>query len=365
MGEDITPFYKHLKKNFDEGPMGYATKVAKKIDQIYSQDTHLTLETARAEFIAKPSELIKNSNIDKRERSSIYEPMYTMLHCGYTYLAQIRYNLMDLHKNYVAMTIGATGSGKTYFDLFFCTMVDPTFTIERVVFTPKQYLNLVKVIKPGEFILWDEMGAGLGARDHATRLNKNVGAVFQTQRYKQFGAMLTAPNIKLIDKQPRELLHAIITMKKIIKSYQVSIARIYENKVDPLSGKVRTVLPKIRIGNVIYKIREFAVHKPTKKLCLEYEKVKNEFFEKNVLGKAIQEQVTGEDKIYDEFRKKENLDIAINNAVKKVLDEPEMFGKLKEGVWRFENKRIQLVLNITKEVADSVRYRAEYAFPNR
>jgi len=259
----------------------------------------------------------------------------------------------------------SSNSGKSYFSYAFCKLVDPTFDVSRVVFTPQQYLNLVKVIQPGQFILWDEAGAGLGNRDFATKLNKNIGKVFQTQRYKQFGIVMTAPSLRLIDKQPRDLLHCIISMKKILRSYNVSIARIYENKMDSIKGIVRTVLPKIHIGNTVYKIREFALHKPPQKDIDDYEKVKNEFFQTNVLGKAIQEQMQGEDSIYDDYRKDELFKIKVSDNVRKVCESPLLFGKMNGGVWRFETKRIGTVLNIPKTLAEQVRFKAEYTFANR
>jgi len=271
----------------------------------------------------------------------------------------------DNHNFFLANGILTHNSGKSLFSIAFSMMIDPTFAVDRIVFTPKQYLNLVKVIKKGQFAMWDEVGAGLGNRDFATKLNRNIGKVFQTQRYKQFGIIMTAPSLNLIDKQPRDLLHCIISMKKILRSYNVSVARIYENKQDVLKGKVRQVLPKVHIGNTVYKIREFAMHKPPNKIIKEYEKVKAEFFETNVLGKAIQEQMTGEDQIYDDYRKNEVIKIKVSDNIQKVLESPHLFGKLVEGVWRFETKRIKSILSIPQEIAEQVKYKSEYSYANR
>lgn len=361
--EEYADYYNKKNEKMDAKFKGqlndFVGSTMKRMNKIYQDEPDVFLNADK--FNLKPTDLLSSGQIKKvRSHSTVYNPLFNMVYCGYIYIANIRYRLFDLQKNWTALCAGAVGSGKSMAMLFFSALVDPSFNVDRIVFTPKDYLHMIKVIKKGQFILWDEAGAGIGSRDFATKLNRNIGKIFQTQRYKQFGVAMTAPALNLIDKQPRELLNALINMKKILRSYKTSVASIYENKVDLLRNKVRPVLPRIKIGDTIYKIRDFSFRLPDKKLVREYDKIKDEFFQKNVLGKALKDEITQEDKIFGEHRKKELANQKVEETLDKVMKEPFMFGKMKNGIWRLQTKRIQTILGIDRDTAETARYKAEY-----
>lgn len=265
---------------------------------------------------------------------------------------------------FLANGILCHNSGKTYATIYEALLIDPEFTLDNLVFTTQEYLNVIKTIKKGEVILWDETGASLGNREFATKMNRNISKIFQTQRYLNFAGLMTTPSLNLIDKQPRDLLNSVVVMKRIIKSYNISIARIYDKRADPISGKTFNVLPRVSVGNTTYKIRDFAFSLPPKKILKEYEERKDDFFRKNVLDKAIQEQEAEDESIYGKVRSAEIEKNSVDESMKKVLAEPFHYGKMKGGVWKLEARRIQALLNINKETASKVKFKSEFVLGN-
>ena len=331
------------------------------IDKIYSQATKILDRPMPPQMIAEPSSVFREKDrFSQKTHITAYPSMYQMVKLGNVYIANIRYSLLEKRQNWTSAIVGKVGSGKSMGALFLAKLIDPTFNVDRICFTAQDYLQMVKVIKPGQMVVWDEIGAGLGSREFATKVNRNVGKVFQTQRYKQFGCLVTLPQLNLLDKQPRELLHSIISMKKILKSYNVSLARIYENKIDPIKQNVRQVLPKIRIGNTIYKIRDFAFKIPPKGMVEEYEKRKDSFFQNNILSRALEDHMSEEEKVFDAYRKDSEDKAMMQGALDRVRKEPFLFGKKKEGAWVFEINRICAVMDIPKEIAMKVKYKAEF-----
>ena len=55
-----------------------------------------------------------------------------------------RYN-----KNWLCIVCGATGSGKSYTALKIAETVDPNFNIKKVVFTAKDFMNLINCLLKG------------------------------------------------------------------------------------------------------------------------------------------------------------------------------------------------------------------------
>jgi len=65
------------------------------------------------------------------------------------------------NKNFLAVFLGPTGSGKTYSALRFAETLDPEFGIDRVAFSTIEFMKILlydESIKSGSVIVWDETG---------------------------------------------------------------------------------------------------------------------------------------------------------------------------------------------------------------
>ena len=97
--------------------------------------------------------------------------------------------------------MGKVGSGKSIgVGLSLASIMDKKFNIARVVFTPDDFMKCVRSDMPyGSFILADEIGSWMPARDYMTLANKLLSLVLQTFRYKRIGVIWTIPQNRQAD----------------------------------------------------------------------------------------------------------------------------------------------------------------------
>ena len=74
-------------------------------------------------------------------------------------------NRIKKNRNLIALFIGDTGSGKSLSSIRLAERVDPNFSVDRIVFTVKEFLDLVNSGLPaGSVIVFDDAGLGINAR---------------------------------------------------------------------------------------------------------------------------------------------------------------------------------------------------------
>jgi len=126
----------------------------------------------------------------------------------------INQRVMKRNKNFIMLFVGATGSGKSYSALRLAEMLDPTFTIDRVKFKAKDFMDcindLVKRSEAGEeikgrVILWDEFGVEHNAREFMTISNRVINYFFQTSRHLNLIVIMTVPLLLLLIAQQENL----------------------------------------------------------------------------------------------------------------------------------------------------------------
>ena len=250
-------------------------------------------------------------------------------------------------------------SGKSTIALSLASLIDPSFDIRKVCFSGKEYVNILKTVKPCEAIVWDETGVGLGSRDAMTKVSKNLSKVFQTMRFKRNAIILTVPDLNMVDKTARTMIHVVIETKKIISSYGLAICRILSFNRDIFFDRPTAQYPVIRIGNELIKIKEFAVKKPDAQLMAQYEAKKEAFFQSDVLDKFDEdysmEELKAESKIMED-KEKQHL---IDDVMRKVIDNPRLFGKIRYDGWSFSLSRIKAGFGVKTEIAGEIKSKLE------
>jgi ABC-type dipeptide/oligopeptide/nickel transport system ATPase component len=128
----------------------------------------------------------------------------------------IRHRINEQDKNYMCVMVGQTGSGKSANAVELARRVDPSFEISpRVVFTPKEFMEQIPKMKKGQAIIFDEAGVGIPAREWMRVQNKLIGYVAQFFRHLNLCVIFTVPSMSFIDKQVKNLMHAVIETKTI------------------------------------------------------------------------------------------------------------------------------------------------------
>jgi hypothetical protein len=187
------------------------------------------------------------------------------------------------NKNFLVCFVGSPGSGKSYAaqklasDLDRAVDFSPRFGIERVVFKPSEYLNLVeKKLPKGSWIVFDEVGVGINAREWYSQMNKLISYTTQTFRYKNLGVCFTVPALSFLDKQIRLLLHSLVIMKGTSPIQKKSFGVWEWMTYSEYSGKVYHPRPRFFHKGKKYKIQEVSFGLPSDSLVKDYEKKKSE-----------------------------------------------------------------------------------------
>lgn len=98
------------------------------------------------------------------------------------------------------------------------------FTVDRIVFTAQDFVNLVQSDLPmGSVIIWDETGVEHDARNYYTQKNKLIKYVMQTSRYKNFIVLMPTPEMVDVDIGTRRLLQASLWMKGKVRNGNYAI----------------------------------------------------------------------------------------------------------------------------------------------
>ena len=201
-------------------------------------------------------------------------------------VTKVQRRLKASNKNWLAIVCGATGSGKSYAALRLAEMIDPTFDVERVVFSAEEFMKLLNNdIKKGQMIIWDEAGVGIPAREWYSISNKAINYVFQVFRHMNVGVILTTPSFDYIDSQTRKLFHNYIETVGIDTSTNEVMTKFMNVTFNPRFGKEYFQYP--RIGGKC--IKRLNIGLPSKPLRKAYETKKSEF--SSVLRKGVEKDL--------------------------------------------------------------------------
>jgi len=241
----------------------------------------------------------------------------------------IKDRVTKYNKNCLIIFVGETGSGKSYAALRMAEIIDPDFDISRVHFDTEAFLTNVNngrldgTLKKGSVIIYDEIGVGHSSRNFYDSVNKALNFVFQSFRKDNFVVFMTAPKLKFIDIQVRELAHQLIVPYKLDKEYNLLWCNSYMITKNELMGKTYLIKPLVASDAGITKLSRFGVGLPSEKLRMEYEHKKKIFLDclyQEAIAKArISKVMTnmslgiGDPKISANFTKANNTDSPLFN----------------------------------------------------
>ncbi len=138
-------------------------------------------------------------------------------------------DLQKKDKDCVIVIDGVEGSGKSTLGLQWCKYIDPTFDLNRVVFTPEEFREVIYKAKPGQAIMFDEAFTGFSSRAALSGVNKTLISLMMQIRQKNLFIVIVLPTIFLLDKyislfRTRILAH--VYQNRGIRGY----FRIYSSK---------------------------------------------------------------------------------------------------------------------------------------
>jgi len=185
---------------------------------------------------------------------------------GESFLAQaIRDKLHNRNENYLAVICGKQGRGKSYSAMRLCEQIDPTFNVDRIAFSAKEFMQLVKDgnLKTGNAVLWDEVGAGgLPAKTWWSISNRVINYVLQTFRTDNLCTIMTTPDFMFIDKDTRKLLHAYMEAMKVNREEEYVLLKYLVIQNNPVYGKIYYKYPRMIINGQLVAVRRLHIHLP-------------------------------------------------------------------------------------------------------
>lgn len=95
---------------------------------------------------------------------------------------------------------GEEGAGKSVFAQQCAGYVDPSFNIDRICFTPEQFLDVVSHCDKYQAVVYDEAITGLFSRETMTELNRSIVKVLATIRQKNLFVFIVLPCFFDLDK---------------------------------------------------------------------------------------------------------------------------------------------------------------------
>lgn len=221
-------------------------------------------------------------------------------------------------------------SGKSFNSMSIGLDLDSNFDIDRVVFTPEEFIKVVKSgLPPGSVILWDEAGVGLSSREWYSLQNKMISYVLETFRRDNLILIMTTPNMSYIDKKVRTLFHGYAeTIDPTFTGGLFGWVKYFHIVVDIRRGAILYMYPRIRDKHGRTKILRGATslsgnmqfNKPPDWLIEPYEVKKLQFTES--LKDSALAQMTA--------HKSGKFKLEIRDIIEMIGEHPQRYGLLNE-----------------------------------
>ena len=257
-------------------------------------------------------------------------------------------------KNVGLIITGATGSGKSEFALKLCSDLDPTFSVERVVFNTVDFLRLLTQgdskgkLKPGCAILFDETShdEAMDSRSSLSETNKQMAALSTIYRAMRLIVVYVAPNLNQIDSRVRAIsITGLFQMKRIDYDNQRSCADFYWSVQNSRSGEVYYKRPRLinKEGELVV-CMNFWLNRAEKDLIKCYEKKKMEFIKAKL------------DKWYATTQKKENEEKVKPKSVTEIESDILKNKSLFTVNNKISNHKVMTLFNISLSKASTIAH---------
>lgn len=226
-----------------------------------------------------------------------------------TLLSLIWERLNIKNQNFIAIIVGGTGTGKSWAAIRLSELLDKKFSSDRIFFNYDGFRKLLndKNLYPGAMMVWDEAGAGEGgaSREGMTKKNRQVGKILQTFRNRNYGLIITVPDVSMVDKQIRSLAHYSFEPWSMNRRMGTNRLRVRRLSTDLKRGKTYFLSQDLTVNGKIKSIKNIIVKKPSKELIRDYEEKKLSF-QKQLYNKDLDGKKRSSRKVilsYDKLKK--------------------------------------------------------------
>jgi len=120
-------------------------------------------------------------------------------------------------QNAVILIYGDIGGGKSYSGMRILEQVDPTFDLDRVIYTKKDLIKWTTpgMLRPGQALMIDEGGTIANSRRSLSSFNQFISELIQTCRQDRSIICIIMPRKSYVEKTVRDLMHYTIKANHI------------------------------------------------------------------------------------------------------------------------------------------------------
>lgn len=108
---------------------------------------------------------------------------------------KVRERINHKDKDYVLLTDGYEGSGKSTFSMQIGRYIDPTLNLNRVCMTADEFKNAIIKAKKGQTVIYDEAVTGLSAAESITRIGRLLKSMMMQMRQKNLFVIVILPTV--------------------------------------------------------------------------------------------------------------------------------------------------------------------------
>lgn len=102
--------------------------------------------------------------------------------------------------DWVWIVDGPEGSGKSVLAQQLAKVLDPSFCVDRMCMTPKEFTRGVIKASKGQCVVFDEAFTGLSSRASLTEINKLIVSLMMEMRQKNLFVIIVMPTFFLLDR---------------------------------------------------------------------------------------------------------------------------------------------------------------------
>lgn len=193
-------------------------------------------------------------------------------------------NRFKNNKNILGVSLGGTGSGKSYRDLRVAELwyqyhFKEKFPVENICFGVYEAMKLLSSgkLRRGELLIFEEAGVNMGSLDFQTKVSKMFSYVLQSFRSMNVGILFNLPYLTMLNKQARMLIHFSIESAGVDPIKKTNQGKPKFHQVNQTSGVIYKKYLRVNVNGKIRKIKKMEFQMPSDYLWKAYENKKEKF----------------------------------------------------------------------------------------
>ena len=193
-------------------------------------------------------------------------------------------NRFNANKNFIGVTTGQTGSGKSYVDLRKAELqhrrrFKQEFPIKNCCFSVAELMERISSgeLRTGEILILEEAGVNIGSGDWQNKIVKMFNYILQSFRSMNVGIFMNLPVMTMMSKQARQLTH--MHMETVGIDFELELCKVKPlcHQLNQHTGKSYWKYMRVKKGESIVTVQRMAFSLPSDDLIRRYEDKKQKF----------------------------------------------------------------------------------------